>query len=478
MLLRLLLATSTPSLQGRMRQLLQTDNLVIETVRSRDDVWKAAGQGGYDILVISRHLLGDPPADLIQTLQSLPEQPWIIVLSRDKNEDECARLLADGAIAVLETGLSNSLLSDAVSSLIDRRHQELLDRRAPKSGTRRARLSSFVSKSPAMQEFLRLAQRVVASRTTLLITGDTGVGKEWLARAIHAESPRAAGPFVAVNCGALPEALLESELFGHEEGSFSGASRSRRGTFEVAHGGTIFLDEIGEIPGHLQVKLLRVLQSREVQRVGAENPIEVDVRVMAATNRDLCKEMEAGCFRRDLYYRLSVVGLEIPPLKERRQDIPDLVLAYLEHFRGQFPQSALDVSPTAMSALVSYSWPGNVRELINVVERALLLCESDRIDTSDLPESVGGRNPNSETGRGEVPRSLPDDWLDLSLPELTVRVQRDLELAYLSGLLERYGGRIGKTAEQAGITPRSLYTKLRYLGLRKEDFKPSKESGS
>jgi DNA-binding NtrC family response regulator len=272
--------------------------------------------------------------------------------------------------------------------------------------------------------------------------------------------------------------LLETELFGHEEGAFTGASRARRGWFELAHGGTVFLDEIGEMPKHLQVKLLSVLQTREVQRVGAESSVVIDVRVMAATNRELAAEVEAGSFRRDLFYRLSVVTLTIPPLRERREDIPTLVRGLLEHFRGEIPHHIDGVSSEAIEALCRYDWPGNVRELMNVVERAMLLSTNEEISLVDLPETISGlaASTDSEFPTPEAVEderlSVPKAWLGQPLGEARQRLLAEFERAYLTGLLEATNGRIGETAKRAGIQPRSLFEKMRRLGLRKEDYRP------
>ena len=324
-----------------------------------------------------------------------------------------------------------------------------------------------------------VVERVVASDATLLIMGETGVGKERLAQAIHGESPRSAGPFISVNCGALSESLLESELFGHEEGAFTGASRARRGWFELAHNGTIFLDEIGEMPKHLQVNLLSVLQTREVQRVGAESMVSIDVRVVAATNRDLLEEVEANRFRRDLYYRLGVVSLTIPPLRERREDIPKLLATMIEHFRTEIPHDVVGVSSRAREALCEYDWPGNVRELMNVVERAMLLTTNEEISPEDLPESISGL----VAGDVELPTpqvmddenlQVPREWLTLPLRDAREKLVTEFERAYLASLLESTGGRIGETAKKAGIQPRSLFDKMRRHGLKKEDYRSQK----
>jgi DNA-binding NtrC family response regulator len=312
----------------------------------------------------------------------------------------------------------------------------------------------------------------------LLIMGETGVGKERLARAIHAEGPRSSGPFVAVNCGALPETLLESELFGHEEGAFTGASRARRGWFELSHDGTIFLDEIGEMPLHLQVKLLHVLQNHEVQRLGSERASAIDVRVIAATNRDLLTDVEEKLFRRDLYYRLGVINLSIPPLRERREDIPALVDDYISRFRTTIGREVTSISPDALQGLVNYSWPGNVRELINVIERAVLLCDGDTIRVADLPDGIAdprtaaGITANKRALSFEVgSTSFPMQWLEKPIREVRQAVVFDVEKTYLSRLLELTSGHVGETARRAGIEPRSLFDKMRRYGLRKEDFR-------
>jgi DNA-binding NtrC family response regulator len=328
-----------------------------------------------------------------------------------------------------------------------------------------------------MQAFMDMVTRVVGTNTTLLFTGETGVGKERLARAIHAEGGRSGGPFVSVNCGALPESLLESELFGHEEGAFTGATRPRRGWFELAHGGTIFLDEIAEMPSHLQVKLLRVLQTREVQRVGGERALPVDARIMAATNRELASEIAEGRFRSDLYYRLSVVALELPPLRERREDIPILVDGYIRRFRATFPTDVKGIEADALEALVGYDWPGNVRELMNIVERAMILCGGTRIALRDLPDNVRGRvagDPASLDLAPETPAAtVPEGWLERPWREVCDAAVDDLERRYLIAQLEATRGRVGEAAARAGISPRSLYNKMRRHGIDKKRFRAS-----
>ncbi len=481
MLARVLLAVETAAMQRRLRRLLKQAGDVVVHAASKNgaDLVQQVGRDNYDVLIVSQTALSSGERDVIAEIHNLPEAPELVVVCAEESVEEQARLLAAGCQAVWYEGLSNETLNESLVTVLQRRSDKLQDAITRRVGPK-PRLSDFVSESPAMLAFMDVVGRVVSSQTSLLITGETGVGKERLARAIHAESPRAAGPFVAVNCGALPDSLLESELFGHEEGAFTGASRARRGWFELAHGGTIFLDEIGETPLHLQVKLLHVLQNHEVQRLGSERSLAIDVRVMAATNRDLAGDIEAKRFRKDLYYRLSVVNLTIPPLSQRREDIPSLVDDYIDHFRAQIPHDVSGVTDEALTRLTHYSWPGNVRELINVIERAMLLCSGPKIDLSDLPESISRgffeSAPLASSSAACESATLPEDWLNQPLREVRAQIVANFERAYLSGLLAATGGRVGETARRAGLEPRSLFEKMRRYQLRKEDFRPRKNS--
>ena len=341
----------------------------------------------------------------------------------------------------------------------------------PRVGPEAARLADFESKSPRMREFLELVRRVGDSDATLLITGETGVGKERLARAIHTEGPRRAAPFVSVNCAALPDTLLETELFGHEAGAFTGADRRRKGRFETANKGTIFLDEIGEMPQHLQVKLLTVLQRRMVQRVGGDHPVAIDVRVMAATNRDLALEVSRGQLREDLYFRLNVVQLELPALRERAEDVPQLARSFLEELRLDVRRrEVLEIGDDAMQALVRYAWPGNVRELHNVVERAVLLARGPRIGLEDLPEQVRSGPAEPEPVAAGAVLAVAD-LMGRPLREARDELVSRFERTYLDALLTRTRGRIDQSARLAGMTTRSLFDRLRRCGLRKEDYR-------
>jgi two-component system response regulator AtoC len=479
MLARVILAVDNPPLRTKLRRLISQPDVIVETLRQRGLLWDRITRMSCDLIVVSRSLVPDPAPDAISLLRHMPDAPGVVIISDHEDPEERANFLVAGCDSVVFTALSNEKLRDVLAAILSKRREQAQKGLAARRHLAQPRLTDFVSSSAAMQSFMTLVRRVVASDVSLLILGETGVGKERLARAIHAESSRSDGPFVAINCGALPESLLESELFGHEEGSFTGATRARRGWFELAHRGTVFLDEIGEMPHHLQVKLLRVLQDHEVLRVGSEKPITVDVRIMAATNRELAQEVEARLFRRDLYYRLSVVTLTVPPLRDRREDIPALVDSYINYLRLRIGSAATGITPDALHALCRYHWPGNVRELINVIERGMLLCGGKEITINDLPESVSGRHvapfaPMLSLATRDDGEVVPQEWLAKPLSEVREAVLVNFERAYLAGLLHSTGGRIGETARRAGIQPRSLFDKMKRHGLRKEDFRPER----
>ncbi|MBN1804307.1 MAG: sigma-54-dependent Fis family transcriptional regulator [Sedimentisphaerales bacterium] len=451
-------------------------DVMLENVNLRKSFYEQFANVNVDCIVIERYLLPEPVARNIALLRQLPDSPAVIILSENEYAEDRAQLLVAGCEAVINSTLPPQTLCETLTTILDRLRQRKVEYFKQRRSTTQSRLSDFVSISHAMKTFMHVVSRVVNSDAPLLIQGETGVGKERLSRAIHTESLRSTGPFVAVNCGALTESLLESELFGHEEGAFTGATRSRRGCFELAHRGTIFLDEVSEMPVHLQVKLLRVLQEYEIQPVGAEKAIKIDIRLIASTNRNLDEEIRLGRFRKDLYYRLSVVSLFIPPLRERREDIPALVKSHIAILRPRIGV-ANTVSPEAMTALSEYSWPGNVRELINVIERAMLLCNQEEITLADLPDSIRGAACSPCVEQQPVSGMLKfvaDS--SKSIVEQPWRTTRRmflnyLEREYFKSLLESTKGHIGRTAKQAKIQPRSLFDKMRKHDLHKEDFK-------
>ena len=316
----------------------------------------------------------------------------------------------------------------------------------------------IIGQNATMQRVYSLIEKVAASPTTVLITGESGTGKELVARALHDQSDRCDGPFITVNCGAIPENLFESELFGYEKGAFTGAVSSKPGRFELADGGTLFLDEVGELPLDLQVKLLRVLQERSFERVGGIKPIDVNVRLVAATNRDLRAEAGAGGFRQDLYYRLAVVPIQLPPLRDRTEDIPLLTAHFLEYFNRRLGRQVTGLTPEAMRVLEGHTWPGNIRELENLMERSVLLCENEKIRVDDLPGLVP-----------MVMGTADDSELEGMPLKDYVRVHTaKLERARIAKALEAEGSNVTRAARRLGISRKSLQTKMKDYGLRDE----------
>jgi DNA-binding NtrC family response regulator len=322
---------------------------------------------------------------------------------------------------------------------------------------------NVLSRSPKMHDVFELIGHIADTTSTVLIRGETGTGKEQVARAIHqASGTQRPGPFVAVNCGALNENLLESELFGHEKGSYTGADRKRIGRFELAHQGTLFLDEIGDVPMSMQIKLLRVLQERRFERVGGTEPIDVDVRIIAATHQEMEKLVKDGKFREDLYYRLNVVRIDLPPLRERTEDIPVLV----SHFCQKFVrpgQKAPTVSPEALAVLTKCPWPGNVRQLENAIERACVTAREGVIRTNDLPPDVG-RRPEGQKHPFHVD-------LARKLPEQLAELVAAFEKRYITRALRRTRGHVGKCAKITGLSRRSITDKISQYGIDKNEFK-------
>jgi len=312
---------------------------------------------------------------------------------------------------------------------------------------------NIVAKSPAMQEVLAKVERVAATNATVLLGGESGVGKDLIARAIHEKSRRSSGPFIKINSSAIPENLLESELFGYEKGAFTGAVASKPGKFELADKGTLFLDEIGDVPPAIQVKLLRVLQEREFERLGGTRTLKVDVRLLAATNRDLRAALEQGTFREDLYYRLNVVPIDIPPLRDHKEDIPDLVTLFLARFSKDSGRELAALSPAAMQILLDHHWPGNVRELQNVVERACALADGNRIDGTDI--------------HLDRPRSRPSEAPERFLPEGMTLDQWEDEM--IREALKRANGNKSQAARFLGLSRNALRYRLSKIGIEDKE---------
>ena len=460
---RLLVAEDLPDTRNTLKQLLRLSlGVEVDTAADGAEALDMLRATPYSLLVTDLRMPKKDGIQLIEAIQAERLPVTVVVTTGNGGVSDAVKAMQLGAYDfLLKTADPQHLCLVVKRALAERcLRDEVIALRAELQGGRS--FQNVLSKSPKMAEVFDLITNIADTTSTVLILGETGTGKEQVARAVHqASAAHRAGPFVAVNCAALPETLMESELFGHEKGSFTGAAAQRKGRFEHANGGTLFLDEIGDLPPPVQVKLLRVLQERRIERVGGNQPIDLDVRVIAATHRSLDQLVKEGKFREDLYYRLNVIRIELPPLRERAEDIP--VLA--EHFCQKYArpnQPAPQLSPEAMQVLVRGEWPGNVRQLENALERACVTVRDGVIRPNHLPTDVAKRAGGKHPFQVDLARPLPDQ-----LSELT----RAFEERYLRRALRRTRGHVGKCAKITGLSRRSITDKIAQYGIDKEEFK-------
>jgi len=407
----------------------------------------------FDLVITDLKMPGVPGMEVLRKIRAGSPDVPVLVITAFGNVETAVAAMKEGAYDFIGKPFHRDQLLLAVEKALDRRRlaTEVRDLRIRASGVER----DVVSVSTAMRRLLEVADRVAATVATVLITGESGTGKEILARRIHVRSPRAEGPFVAVNCAAIPAELLESELFGHARGAFTGAVRDRAGRFRQASGGTLFLDEVGEIPTPLQGKLLRTLQERVVDAVGGDTPVPVDVRILAATNRDLPSRIREGFFREDLYYRLNVVELAVPPLRDRPDDIPPLVRRFVSEFSAG---REIAVPAAVVAELSTRPWPGNVRELKNACERMVILCRGDEVSLEDLPPAPHGPGAGTAEDVSASTLALPAEGLSLV----------DLEKRVIERALRMKGGNITQAALFLRIPRHILVYRIGKYGIRRD----------
>jgi DNA-binding NtrC family response regulator len=452
---RILVIDDEEGIREGLRTLLQAEGVCVETSSSAEDAVRRLEQKPFDIIFLDLNL---PAADGLSILPSLRQgtpPPDVVILTGYGTVANTVEAMRKGACDVIEKPFTQDRILSVVRRALETRQLRneltwLQDR------VRELTSTELVGLSPAIRQVqTRIDQVAHAPDTTVLITGASGSGKELIARCIHERSARRHGPFIALNCAALTESLLEAELFGYESGAFTGASREGKdGLFAIAAGGTLFLDEIGEMAKSLQAKLLRVLQERSFRRVGGVQDINVDVRIVASTNRDLRAEVDAGNFREDLFYRLNVMNLEAPALSERAEDIPLLSHFFLDQFGHQMGKALSGFSEEAMETLCEYSWPGNVRELKNAIEHAAIVCPSGMIEEVHLPKFTGGAMDGSDT----ISRNL----ITLDAKDRSIRA---LEGQLVAKVLEETSWNISKAAAILGINRTTLYNKIRLHNL-------------
>ena len=404
-----------------------------------------------DVMLSDVRMPGMDGLTLMQRALARTPAPVCILLTAYGNIETAVEAMKRGAYDFLTKPVHLDRLDLLLQRALRERDMESENRRLHEQLDAKFGMESMIGQSPAMREVFDTIRQVAPSRATVLIQGESGTGKELVAQAIHRMSAQARGPFVPVHCAALANNLLESELFGHEKGAFTGAAERRRGRFELADGGTLFLDEIGEIDPSIQVKILRVLEERKFERVGGQETIDVDVRLIAATNRDLQKLMEEGRFREDLFYRLYVVVIHLPPLRERPGDVPLLVQHFLTTLARDNNKAIAGITPEAMELLAAHPWPGNVRELRNAIERMVVLCRGDKISVRDIPAPL----------KAAAHRSTAIAGAELSL--------QDAEKRMIVDALKAHDGNRTRAAAQLGISRRTLHRKLNEYGLREKD---------
>ncbi|MFZ5812841.1 MAG: sigma-54-dependent transcriptional regulator [Thermodesulfobacteriota bacterium] len=405
-----------------------------------------------DLVITDVRMAGMDGIEVLRAVKDYNPAVPVLIMTAYSSVETAVEALKAGAYDYLIKPLDLDVLRLAMDRALDHLRLQTENRALKERLGREFESSEIIGQSPPMRELLDMAAMVAPTEATVLVVGESGTGKELVARAIHANSPRKNGPLVTVNCAALPETLLESELFGHEKGAFTGADRRREGRFMAADKGTIFLDEIGEMSPTTQAKLLRVIQEREIERVGGDRPIGVDVRIVAATNRDLKREVEEGRFREDLYYRLNVLVLSVPPLRDRRGDIPLLARHFLEKFARKNRKDIKEFSHGALEALVRYDWPGNVRELENAVERGVILAAGGYLTERELPPGVAtilAAQPSPAAGQGTA------------VPDLAGQPLEDIEQRAILATLKETGGNKSEAARLLGITRATLHKKLK-----------------
>jgi DNA-binding NtrC family response regulator len=417
-----------------------------------------------DVLLTDFKMPGMDGLTLLRRAHEVDPALPVIMITGFATIESAVAAVKEGAFDYVPKDFSVEQLRVAVERALRHRGLQVENRNLRQQLQQALGLDNIVGRSPAMAQVFELIKKAARSEANILILGESGTGKELVARAIHANSPRAAQPFVPVDCASLPEQLLESEMFGHEKGAFTGAVRSKPGLVETAHRGTLFLDEIAELPAALQVKLLRVLQERQIRRVGGTSLVDVDVRVVSATNRDLREAIAKGQFREELYYRVNVIAIRLPPLRDRQGDVRLLAHTFLKRFGGG---RVTAIEEGAEAALERYGWPGNVRELQNVMERACALADGHTITMRDLPDHVAQATAWTPAGPGPAaPAGGPPPGTDLTLKAAKEQWLQVLEVSYLRDLLARHDGNVSSAAKAAGIDRKTFHRLINKYDLR------------
>ena len=442
---RVLVVDDEPMVCLALTNWLEEENYFAQAVEDGPQAIKAVRGENWDIVLLDLRMPGMDGQEVLKQVKEIAPQTVVIMMTAYASIPGAVQAMKEGAYDYIVKPLDVDQLTLMLKRIVE--HQQLITENIllRKRLTEQYEFEDIIGRSEPMQEVFSMIKAVTDTNATVLITGETGTGKELVARAIHSNSSQRYGPFVATSCGALPETLLESELFGYEKGAFTGADRAKKGRFELANGGTLFLDEVGDISMKTQIKLLRVLQEKSFSRLGGTGQIKVDVRLISATNRDLVAAIEEGSFRSDLYYRLNVVSIQLPPLRERKDDVPLLAVHFINKYNVEFNKKFDRVDRKAMDFMMDYHWPGNVRELENVIERALVIDQGPEVQVKHLPFC------NVESPLTEEPQSL-----------------QEVEKIHIEKMLQRNDWNIAKTARLLNIDRSTLHKKIKKFGLEKQ----------
>lgn len=445
----ILIVEDEETLRESLKRIFVKDEFIVDTAESAEKGIELLNDNIYDVIISDIILPGMDGIQLLSKIKKeLPEQIFIVITAYASMET-AIRALRAGAYDYIMKPIMHEEIKQIVMNAMKQKQLRIENLLLKKQIGKTYDFSSIIGESPALKAIIEEVRKIADAKSNILLLGETGTGKELFARIIHHNSSRMDMPFIPINCSVIPENLLESELFGHQKGAFTGAVVSKKGLFEEADGGTVFLDEIGDISPYLQIKLLRVLEDREVRPVGSTKSLKVDLRIIAATNKDLESAVRNGSFREDLYFRINAMTIKIPPLRERREDIPVLVNHFLRKYSQEMGKHISDISDKALSRMISYHWPGNVRELLNVIERAILIADNNTIETDNLPESM------------QKDVSFQQSSLEkcLSIEDYT----KSFILKYQSQYNEQ------QLASMLGITRKSLWEKRKKWGIAKNE---------
>ncbi len=448
---RILIVDDEPNLRDMLSILLKREGYKTEQACNGEVALERALIGGFDLIISDIQMPKMNGIELLSKLREHDVDVTVIMITAYSSTDDAVKAMKLGAYDYITKPFKNDEIRLVIKNALEKRSLQQENIKLREQLGERASFKRLVGESPAMKKLISLLERIAPSQANVLICGESGTGKELVAQALHLNSERKGSSFVPINCGAIPENLLESELFGHEKGAFTGAEKKKTGLFEVAHNGTLFLDEIGELPMGMQVKLLRVLQEREFRRVGGTQNIPLDIRLIAATNKDLQEMVNAGTFREDLYYRLNVVSVELPSLRARKEDMLLLINTFYRRLTGR---SEYKISKDALGFLMNYHWPGNVRELENLVERCIVLGETEQLTSDCLPPQVKRQGKTTCLTLSDIPEDFNlEEWLE------------EMEKTALLMALEKAEGVRTKAANLLGISFRSIRYRLDKLGI-------------